>query len=127
MKKILFIVTAGFIAVSCMESPIDRTAQTITEESLMEPIEVLSSDEFQGRSTGTVGEEKTVEYLIGKFKEYDIEGGASDGGYVQDVPLLGQKTDEDAQIRITKNGNTIDSFDYYSNFMAWPSNLEEDS
>lgn len=126
MKNISLLIAAAFIAVSCMESPIDQAAQSITEESLMKPIEVLSSDEFQGRSTGTVGEEKTVEYLIEKFEEYDIEGGASDGGYLQEVPLIGQKTDKDAQIRITKNGSSVHSFNYYTDFMAWPSNLEEE-
>lgn len=108
-----------------MESPVDRVAQTITEESLMEPITVLSSDGFEGRATGTEGEEKTVEYLVSKFEEYGIQGGARDGGYVQDVPLIGQKTAEDAQISITNNGNTVHEFDYFSDFMAWPSNLEE--
>lgn len=109
----------------CMESPIDRAAETITEDSLMEPIEVLSSDEYRGRSTGTVGEEKTVDYLVEKFEEYGIKCGASDSGYVQDIPLIGQKTDEDAQIRVAENGNIVHRFDYHSDFMAWPSNLEE--
>jgi Zn-dependent M28 family amino/carboxypeptidase len=126
MKKIILVIGVIIIGMGCMESPIDRAAQIITEENLMEPIEVLSSDEFRGRSTGTVGEEKTVEYLVDKFKEYGIEGGASDSGYIQDVPLIGQKTAEDAEIRITKNGNTVHRFDYYSDFMAWPSNLEEE-
>lgn len=126
MKNVLSILVAALIMGSCMESPIDRVAQTITEESLMEPIRVLSSDEFKGRATGTEGEEKTVEYLVEQFREYGIQGGAKDGGYVQEVPLIGQKTDEDVQISITKNGNTVHEFDYYSDFMAWPSNLEED-
>jgi len=108
-----------------MQSPVEDVAQSITKESLMEPIEVLSSDEFKGRSTGTVGEEKTVTYLVEKLKEYDIKGGMPDGSYTQDVPLIGQTTEQDARIRITQNGNTVHTFDYYSDFMAWPSNLEE--
>lgn len=125
MKKILLGIAVVFLSMGCMESPIDRAAETITKESLIEPIEVLSSDEFRGRSTGTMGEEKTVDYLVEKFEEYGIKGGASDSGYVQDIPLIGQKTDEDAQIRITEKGNVVHRFDYYSDFMAWPSNLEE--
>lgn len=125
MKKLLLILAAVFITVGCMESPIDRAARTITAESLMKPVEVLSSDAFQGRSTGTAGEEKTVNYLVEKLQEYGLKGGAADGGYTQDVPLIGQKTAQDAQIRITKNGSTVHRFDYYSDFMAWPSNLEE--
>ena len=109
-----------------MESPVDRTAQTITEQKLMEPIEVLSSDEFRGRSPGTVGEEKTVNYLVDRLQEFDIQGGMPDGSYRQNVPLTGQKTAQDAQVRITKNGKSVHVFDYYSDFMAWPSNLEEE-
>ena len=86
---------------------------------------MLSSDEFKGRATGTEGEEKTVNYLVGKLKEYGLRGGASGGDFVQDVPLIGQKTAEDAQIRITNSGTTVHQFDYYSDFMAWPSNLSE--
>lgn len=127
MKKILLLAAVLLTFVSCMQSPIDQVAETtITKESLMEPIEVLSSNEFQGRSTGTVGEEKTVNYLVGKLKEYGLQGGSEDGDFVQDVPLTGQKTAQDAQIEITKNGSTVHRFDYYSDFMAWPSNLAEE-
>lgn len=125
MNKILLIAVFAGLLASCMQSPIDQVANTITEKSLMEPIKVLSSDEFQGRGTGTAGEEKTVDYLVDKFKEYGIEGGMPDAGYTQKVPLIGQKTNPDAQIRISKDGGNIHTLDYYSDFMAWPANLEE--
>src|SRR6056297_2486052 len=94
-KYLKTIVLGGFtaaLAVSCIQSPIEQTAESITKQSLMEPIEVLASDEFKGRATGTEGEEKTVNYLVGKFEEYGLQGGAEDGSFVQDVPLIGQKT-----------------------------------
>lgn len=125
MKKPLLLVVIAALA-GCMKSPIDDVAETITEESLMAPIETLSSDEFRGRSTGTEGEEKTVNYLISQLKESGVEGGMPDGSYVQEVPLTGQTTDQDAQVAITKEGETILTFDYYTDFMAWPSNLEEE-
>lgn len=126
MKKFLLLTLLVAWMSACMESPVDRTAQTITEQKLMEPIEVLSSDEFRGRSPGTVGEEKTVNYLVDRLQEFDIQGGMPDGSYRQNVPLTGQKTAQDAQVRITKNGKSVHVFDYYSDFMAWPSNLEEE-
>lgn len=121
----MLLLILAFTLSGCLKSPIERAAQSITKESLMKPIKVLSSDAFQGRGTGTVGEEKTVNYLVDQFKKYGIRGGMPDSGYVQQVPLIGQKTANDAQIRITKNGKTIHTFDYYSDFMAWPSNLAE--
>ncbi len=125
MKK-LFLFLLVVVIVGCMRSPIDEVADTITEESLMEHIKVLSSDDFMGRSTGTEGEEKTVDYLISQLKEIGIEGGMPDGSYVQEVPLVGQKTDEDAQLTINKGSETILELDYFTDFMAWPANMEEE-
>ncbi|MEL7833012.1 M20/M25/M40 family metallo-hydrolase [Fodinibius sp. Rm-B-1B1-1] len=125
MKKILIGIVLVGVAVSCMDSPIDQVANTITAENLMDHIEVLSSDEFQGRATGTEGEEKTVDYLVNELQEYGLTGGAQDGGFIQDVPLVGQKTNQDAELRINTNGSAT-QFEYYSDFMAWPANLQEE-
>lgn len=125
-KKVPPVFAAILLLSGCMGSPIEDAAQTITEESLMEPIEKLSSDEFEGRSTGTTGEEKTVAYLINELESYGISGGMEDGSYIQNVPLLGQTTNQDTEIRITKDGESVNTFEYYSNFMAWPANLEEE-
>lgn len=126
MKK--FLITALLLAafVGCMNSPIDQVTETIAEKSLMQPITKLSSDEFMGRATGTVGELKTIDYLVSQLEEYGLQGGAEDGGFIQDVPLVGQKTDQNTQVQIQKKGNVVHQFDYYSDFMAWPSNLEEE-
>ncbi|MCW9706953.1 M28 family peptidase [Fodinibius salsisoli] len=125
MKRFLLFLLGATLA-GCMQSPIEEVSEGITEEQLLEPIEKLSSDEFQGRSTGTVGEEKTVTYLVNQLKEYGIKGGMPDGSYIQDVPLIGQTTLEEATITIQKDGEEIHAFDYYTDFMAWPSNLEEE-
>lgn len=126
MKRLLIlslVVGIGTLISCRQQSPDEQAAQSITSESLMEPIEVLSSDEFQGRATGTEGEEKTVDYLTMQFREMGLQGGMSDGDYVQDVPLTGQTTDQNTTLRITRNGNSVHEFEYYKEFMAWPSNL----
>lgn len=128
MKKLLLFVLIVATGTACQgpdDTAAEQAAESITVESLMEPIKVLSSDEFLGRGTGTVGEEKTVEYLTKRFSEYGLEGGMPDGSYIQNVPLIGQTTEQDAVIRITRNGQQIYAFDYYTEFMAWPSNLDE--
>ena len=125
MKRFLFVLVAAAMT-GCMGSPVKDVSQTITKESLKQPIEKLASDEFKGRSTGTVGETKTVDYLISQLKEYGIKGGMPDGSYVQEVPLTGQKTVEDAKLKINKGSQTLHTFDYYTDFMAWPSNLSEE-
>lgn len=126
MNKLLSAISILILAVACrQQSPVEQASQTITKESLMEPIEVLSSDEFRGRGTGTIGEDKTVDYLTSRFKEMGLQGGMPDGSYTQAVPLIGQQTDQDATITISKNGRTAHRFEYYTDFMAWPGNLEE--
>ena len=127
MKKLILWAGAIFLIVSCQKSPttVENAAEAITNESLMEHVEVLSSDEFKGRATGTEGEEKTVDYLVGQFREYGLQPGNTGDSYIQDVPLTGQKTGQDAVVRITGNGQTVHSFNYYTDFMAWPSNLAE--
>ena len=49
----------------------------------------LSSDEFEGRAPGGVGEQKTVPFLIDEFRKVGLKPGNADGTYVQKVPLVG--------------------------------------
>lgn len=73
--------------------PISASVETalgsITEKGLLSHIEVLASDEFEGRAPGTAGEELTVEYLVGQFRQLGLAPGNPDGTYVQEVPLVG--------------------------------------
>ena len=48
----------------------------------------LASDEFQGRRPGTPGGDKTVNYLVDKFKSIGLEPG-NNGSYLQEVKLIG--------------------------------------
>lgn len=61
----------------------------IGAQRMMKHIEVLSSDEFEGRLPATVGETKTVAYLTEQFKALGLQPGNPDGSFVQAVPLVG--------------------------------------
>ena len=56
----------------------------------------LSSDEFEGRAPGTVGETKTITYLVEQFKAAGLEPAGPDGSYVQVVPLVRTQVPTDA-------------------------------
>jgi Zn-dependent M28 family amino/carboxypeptidase len=58
-------------------------------QRLRRDIEVLASDEFEGRAPGTKGEALTVDYLIAQFEAAGLRPGQLDGTYVQHVPLVG--------------------------------------
>ena len=59
----------------------------ISAERMSEITRVLASDEFQGRSMGGPGEEKTVAYLIDQFKSMGLKPGNGDS-YLQSVPAV---------------------------------------
>ena len=129
---VLFCLIALFFAACQSESDTnstenisDEAVNGITEQSLMEPIKIISSDAYEGRGTGSPGQEKAVEFLVNQMKEYGLTGGMEDGGYVQDVPLTGQVTKAEAPIKITKNGRVVHAFNYKTDFMAWPANMSE--
>ena len=61
----------------------------ISAETLLAEIQVLASDEFEGRAPGSAGEELTVDYLIGQFGLAGAAPGNPDGTWVQAVPLVG--------------------------------------
>ena len=61
----------------------------ITTEAFLSHIEVLSSDEFEGRAPGSHGEELSVQYLTEQFLALGLKPGNPDGTFVQEVPLAG--------------------------------------
>jgi len=65
----------------------------ITPDALLAHIKILSSDEFEGRSPGTKGEELSIKYISDQFRSIGLTPGNPDGSYFQEVPLAGIKSD----------------------------------
>jgi len=59
----------------------------LSEATMKEAVRVLSSDEFEGRQPGTVGEDKTLAYLVQQFQRVGLQPG-NNGSWYQDVPLV---------------------------------------
>jgi len=83
-NKLLSVLLALAAAVPCVAGPV-----TLSAANILARTKVLSSDEFEGRSPGSPGEEKTVAYLAGEFQKLGLAPGNPDGTYVQNVPLVG--------------------------------------
>ncbi|MBA3942011.1 MAG: peptidase M20 [Sphingopyxis sp.] len=60
----------------------------IDAANLADTVRTLASDQFQGRAPGTIGEERTIGYLIGRLQALGLEPAGPDGGWTQPVPLL---------------------------------------
>lgn len=126
MNKIFTPLFIAVLAISCSSPNIDEAAEIITEKGMMEHIVTLSSDEFMGRSTGTEGEEMTVDYLVKELKKLGLSSGVEDGSYVQPFPLLGQQT-KNHSMKITRpaRSSSIKSFKFFDDFVAWPANQSD--
>ena len=67
----------------------------ITQADFADMVKALSSDEFEGRAPGSVGEEKTTAYLEAQMKRIGLQPG-NNGSYFQDVPMVETTADEAA-------------------------------
>ena len=87
-------------------APAAAPAPSISMERMSELTRVLASDEFQGRSMGPVGEEKTVAYLIEQFRAAGLEPGGENGGWTQTVPMIRTKLQSPMKLSIRQAGRT---------------------
>ncbi|WP_432768339.1 MAG: M20/M25/M40 family metallo-hydrolase [Sphingopyxis sp.] len=79
-------------------------APAIDAANLAETVRTLASDQFQGRAPGTVGEERTVGYLIGRLQALGLEPAGVDGGWTQPVPLLRTRLGTPTTLQFDRGG-----------------------
>jgi Zn-dependent M28 family amino/carboxypeptidase len=85
----------------------------LTPAALMSHVEVLASDEFEGRAPGTRGEELTVQYITQQFYAAGLQPGVN-GGWVQEVPMATAEVANNPTLRIGEN-----NYVYGTDFVAW--------
>ena len=85
-------------------------AGDISEATMKDVTRILSSDEFEGRMPGTVGEEKTIALLTERFRAAGLQPGNGDS-WVQEVPLVEITGKNYAPLTIT-DGDTDLVFDF---------------
>jgi Zn-dependent M28 family amino/carboxypeptidase len=86
----------------------EKTMQDVTRE--------LSLDTYEGRAPGSIGEEKTVAYLISKFKAAGLEPG-NNGSWTQDVPLIEITAKNVSALSIADRNGKAMSFAYGSEYV----------
>jgi Zn-dependent M28 family amino/carboxypeptidase len=87
--------TGGASAVPPVPEMSEATLRAVTTR--------LASDEFEGRSPGTRGEELTVNYLIEQFRAAGLQPG-NNGSWVQDVPLVEMEARNYSALRFSGGG-----------------------
>ncbi|WP_340647474.1 M28 family metallopeptidase [Phenylobacterium sp.] len=83
-----------------------QTAGPIDPARLSAIVKVLASDEFEGRSPGSPGEQKTVDYLIGQFQALKLEPAGDKGGWTQEVALQKLQVQPGARLSVAVAGKT---------------------
>ena len=115
MKKLLLITVFLSLNILATEGSktFEQAYQDMNDKMIREDIQVLSSDEFEGRLPATEGEVKTTDYLIKRFKSIGLKPANGDS-YLQSVPLVEITADRAMSLNIS--GKT---YNYVSQFVAW--------
>lgn len=107
-------------------SGIEAGLAVISEDTLHKDTATLADDYMEGRGTGTVGEERAIEHIRDRMIEAGLEGGAPDGTFFQEVPLLGSTPIEVSDLVFTNEDGTSASFTFFDDFII-STDLDTDS
>jgi hypothetical protein len=86
-------------------------------------IEILSSDEFEGRAPASPGGLKAVEYIKTRFQEIGLKP-ANDGSFLQAVPLVEITGSDFSTLDISGAGNNI-ALNYLDDMVVGTYRLQE--
>lgn len=114
MKNILLVVVLFFVSVGgfAQIDLSDKYAKTITPEELHGHLEILSSDEYEGRETGMKGQKMATEYLVKYYRDLGIEA------QVQHYPLKRESSFESTLAINNQSYKFIDDFFFFGGFDA---------
>ena len=103
MKKIYLILLMTLMFLGCNNSKNyeEFSINEIEELNLHKHIKVLASDEYGGRSPGSIGGEKTKSYISQIFEELDLEG--LNGDYLIEVPLVEVTVNKESYLSFLHN------------------------
>ena len=81
--------------------------QHVDMKRMSEITRVLASDEFEGRSPGTPGEDKSIPYLVEQFKAAGLEPAGENGGWTQTVPMIHTQLKAPVNVSVSQAGQTV--------------------
>lgn len=94
-----------FAGAACLASA-SGFAKGVSEADLRGHIEILASDEFEGRKPGTDGEAKTTKYIAESWSKAGLKPAASNGSWYEPVPLI-QRGQGAAKYAFTAKGRNL--------------------
>ena len=101
---------------SSPDSGVEPAVETIIASDLLADIQILASDDFEGRAPSSAGEEKTVNFLRDEFRALGLEPG-NGGSFFQDVPLIEITADPSMTLSVDGGGATS-TFQFGEDFVS---------
>jgi Zn-dependent M28 family amino/carboxypeptidase len=92
--------------ISATSAQLQPALESVQTNDLIRHIKTLASDEFEGRSPGTRGEDLTVRYLVDQLQKFGLKPGHPDGSFIQKVPLMGISSE--AAVSIQAGGKKLE-------------------
>ena len=83
-----------------------RREGPIRERDVRAELGFLASDALQGRGSGTNNERLAAEYIGSQFRQFGLDPGGDDNGFVQHVKLESTRFTGPPSLTATTNGNT---------------------
>ena len=80
--------------------------ESITAEELSKDVEILSSDEFEGRAPASKGEEKTINFLKEEFQKVGLKPGNGES-FFQELPMVEITTSPVAKLEIKSDKKSM--------------------
>src|SRR5690242_5763027 len=112
MRSRIFFSAALLFFIACSTTRQVPLTDDQTRANLKKHISTLAGDAYEGRETGTKGEEMAMNYIIGQFKEIGLKP-MGDKKYVQEFPFTeGAKVGAGTQLYINMKSFKLND-DYY--------------
>ncbi len=107
MRRIVFLLVAmsPFLVVAQHLKRADK----ILIQNLQNHIQLLASDELEGRRAGSIGEQKAVDYIIAQYQNSGIQP-MGNNGFIQSFPIdEGKRLTQGSFIKVNKQLLQLDS------------------
>ena len=83
----LALLTLFFFGCAKEDQKLKPALESISAEQLSKDVEILSSDEFEGRAPASKGEEKTISFLKEEFQKVGLKPGNGES-FFQELPMV---------------------------------------
>lgn len=122
---ILPVIILTFFSCSPKEHDIEAAIASLNTEELAHDVEILASDEFEGRFPSSAGEEKTVSFLKAEFEKVGLKpGNKNNNSFFQEVPLVEITAHPNTKLVVTGAGAPLE-FAYADEFVGGTLRVQE--